>query len=222
MYAMKKKLPREVCMRLMEFGEECNPSFVDRYGNTALIWAMINKMSSEVCVKLMEFGEMCKPSQFNYYDGYTALIWAMQNNMPIEVCMKLLSLSSNIKHIDKCGKTALSYAIEYGRHKVICMKLLELNDIQEDIYEEYKKCEEYYQEKKRQRIDHPIDPPTIKYDEKQSYVLYCMICTTNIKNVVYAKCHHNDICGDCYELLPNKLKCLKCNQISNDVIKIYV
>jgi ankyrin repeat protein len=95
--------------------------YVDKYGNTTLMWACWCRVT-DVALKILDMSDSCniiKPEQINK-DGDTALIIACRNKMT-EVSLKLLDMDDIRKpeQITIYGETALSYAYQNEMPEVI-------------------------------------------------------------------------------------------------------
>ncbi len=121
--AIKDKNER-LALELLE-REDINVNYVDKYGQTALIWACINGIES-VAFKLLE-KEGININQVNDR-GETALMYACWNKMEI-FALKLLEREDiDINHVNKYGNTALMCACSY-KMETVALKLLEREDI---------------------------------------------------------------------------------------------
>ena len=97
----------------------CDPSYVDIYGDTALLWAC-HWGSEEVALELIRTGKS-NISHIRTYKKQTALILACQNKMANVAKLIIENDKSTINHTDEFGNTAYTWAEYNGLVEVALM-----------------------------------------------------------------------------------------------------
>ncbi len=90
-----------------------------------------------------------------------------------------------------------------------------------DLLQQQKKCLETQLNRVESKLKKSVDVPAFDDNEIKHKIecATCVVCTSNLKSVLYVECRHLSVCIKCSELLDNT--CPLCRTISKKVTIFY-